>query len=258
MIEKIQQLYRIYGNYYLEIWATHLISLLSLIFLDIQYFLFALIIFWSVLPLLQLLTHEYISHEYIQPRYKILTILFLLLVYWSTKHTIFNKKNFHFYHHKHWQDPDTDPTLQKMKGTRLLPYMFSIVNPVPQHIPKTESSLLKNDPLIAWMDQHASWFHYGIKLLMLVVLPIEWFIVFNAYFVSMNLIRSNYSEYYFHGPLNGQDSNWRGIIFGNGAWHMHHHTVSAQLYFGPGHWRWFNLSWYYKLLFFKTLRSNSY
>lgn len=258
MLEKIRNFYRIYGIYYIEIWLTHLVSVIGLLFMPLEYFFYGLFFFWLLLPLTQLLTHEYISHEYIQPRNRALSVVFLCLVYWLTKHTIFSKKNFHFYHHKHWQDPGTDPTLQKMKGSKLLPYLFSVVKPVPLDLPKTESSLLKNDRLIRWLDEHSGYIHYGSRLIMLILFPIEWFVVVNAYFVSMNLIRSNYSEYYFHGPLNGRDRNWMCLLFGNGVWHIRHHTVSAKLYFGPGLWKWFTLSWYYYLLFFKTLRKTSY
>jgi hypothetical protein len=68
------------------------------------------------MPILQTIAHDYICHEYIQPRNKVIEIICLIVFYGLAGRSIDGKRAYHVSHHRFWKTPDLDPPQQKMKG----------------------------------------------------------------------------------------------------------------------------------------------
>lgn len=227
----------------------HVLAITGLIVLDFEYFLYGTVIFFFMMHLYALVFHDWISHEYIQPRTWLLKGI-LLLFFYTQDNTIKSKKNYHVYHHRFWRDRALDPTYQKLKNLSLVRYVFSLHSPVQQSIPNTESSVLESSVLIKTLDKYSKHIYFAYLLLMFAVCSTGWFFAVAVYFPWLMLILFNVHDYYFHGPVNGKDASWTTFVFSTQAWHRRHHEFWFEEYYGPGWWRLLNPAWYYRHLFF--------
>lgn len=251
LLEKIKGIFKIYGYYHTVTFVIHLLAVGALIYLDSIYFLYGMIFFFLFMPLLQLILHEYVSHEIIQPRNPVINLLVLLFFY-THGQTVKNKRAFHVTHHVHYLDADRDPTQLKIRAAgNLFRYIFNLQKPLAQELVPVKNSLLDNDRLVSLLEPHALKIVWGYRLIMFVLLPVEWFAVFVLYFVWLNIVIYGMHDVFFHGTIKGKDSSLLLPVWGNGSWHIKHHEDPDSLYFGPGWIKWLNLGWYYYLLLFR-------
>jgi hypothetical protein len=221
-----------------------------LIVFGLDYFIIALVLFWFYLPLYTIIYHDWICHEYIKPKNKIIKVLLLLLFY-SQENTVSKKKNYHIWHHKNFKIPKLDPTYQKMQGVPLLRYILSFHKPKEQNIPNLEFSLVEKDKFIKYCDIHYKKIWIGYIILSFMFLPLEWFATLNIFIPWISTCVANWHDYYFHGPIKGKDSNLLSVMIGTSAWHIHHHNDWTKEYYGNGIWKYLNPAWYYRIIFFK-------
>jgi hypothetical protein len=246
-----------YKEFQIRVFLLHLAVLLSLIYIDFGYFLLSILMFVFVGPLLQLIMHEYISHEYIEPKNPTITCLLLILfysiVFAGTHSSIRTKRNFHITHHRHWKDADQDPTQLKLGKTNIWLYVFGFNRPIEFTIEEATNSILENNAILNFIDRHSKILNYTINLFFLIILPFEWFVTIFIYLPWLLLIVANIHDVLFHGPVeNKKDSNWYLLFFSSQAWHLYHHNNYRTYYFGPSHIKYFNLAYYYQKILFKN------
>ena len=169
MLHQLKEFYSIYGYYSFRVWALHILSLCSIVYLGLDYFYIGIIFFLLVMPLHTLIFHEWISHEYVQPRNK-LCKLFSLFVFYSQDNTIRGKKNYHVYHHRHWLNQDLDPTYQKLKKLPWYRYVLGLQKPIAQHIPNIENSLLESSNLVKTLDKYHRAIYVALALILFCIL----------------------------------------------------------------------------------------
>lgn len=248
----LKEFYNTYGYYYIRIWSIHVLALAGLFIFDlasIAGILIAALLFYHVYALIY---HEWISHSYIKPRNSFVKWI-LLLMFYSQDNTIQKKKNYHVYHHRMWEDPNCDPTQQKLKDKSLFRYLFGLHKPVAQTIPSIEISLLETEPVIKYLDKYGRVLYTCILVSLFLILPFTWFFAVAVYFPCFMTVCANFHDYYFHGPLHGKDKNYLTLLFSTQAWHIEHHLRWHDEYYGPGYWCLMNPSWYFrKLLFVKV------
>jgi hypothetical protein len=245
----VQEFYKTYGYYFIKVWCIHILAILGFFILDNTYIAIGLIVgvlFWH---LYGLVFHDWISHEYIKPRNRLFTWL-MLFVFYSQDNMIRKKKNYHVYHHKHWKDRDVDPTCQKLEGLSLFRYLFSLHKPVAQNIPEVTNSILETNRLVRILDAHSRKLYFASIIVLWAILPFAWFFIAAVYVPWTIMIIANYHDYFFHGPMQGQDRSILTLIFSCQAWHIEHHTHWHTEYYGPGYWYLINPTWYYRKLFF--------
>lgn len=252
MLESFKKFYKVQGQFYFKIWALHLLMFLSLVFLDFNYFVISLILYaFIVMPLYQAIVHEYICHEYVKPKNDVLDFLFLLWYYCYSGSSVRAKRDFHVTHHRHWRNPDMDPTQQKLRAAPLWRYVFSFMKPVPQHIERVNNALLENNKFVRMLEPHGDRLYWIFRLFLLIALPLPWFVIVVVYWPWLLMTLFSFHDALFH-KYNSPDRLLYVPIYGNATWHNRHHEQYAYDYYGPGLWPYFNPSWYVKVLFFKS------
>lgn len=253
MLNKLKNITNVYGYFYLKVWMLHLVVLSSLFLIDIKYVVYGLIVTFFYMPLSQLIHHEYVSHQYVQPKNKWIDLVCLFLLYFSDTAAL-DKYAWHINHHVKWRDPAIDPVQQKMALTSKWRYLFGLTVPLDVDVPPRKNMLLENNQWVKMFDAHVSKIFLTYIILMFIVLPLPWFFVFCIYPYWLIMMLFNLHDQLFHGKNKDPDSAWYLPIYGNAAWHIKHHEEYKIEYYGPGMWRWFNLSWYYRLLLFKPVK----
>ena len=240
-----------YGYYYVTTWFWHIVALLCMVTMDPMLLVAALLLFLIVAPLMQLISHDYISHEFIKPKNRFYEIIALTLWY-ALGQTIHGKKSFHTWHHKSWQLPDVDPTQQLLQGKNLFRYVFSLHSPKPQHIPDQDHTRLFDNAVIKWLDQHAMIIYWGIVAVLLIVLSWPMFVVVRIYVPWFMALTSKFHDWYFHGGGPKKDSAWLIPVYSHSAWHIEHHSKWQNEYYGPSFWKWLTPSWYIRKIMFNS------
>ena len=251
-MQTLKQFYQTFGWYYVRIWTIHVAALAGVFVLDFRDILAIFIAGLFFNHAYQLIFHDWISHDYIRPRNTVFKWLCLMLFY-SQDNTIRKKKNYHVFHHQNWQNAEVDPTQQKLKNRGLFEYLFALHSPVAQNIPVREVSLLENEPVIKFFDQHSKLVYFATLVMAFAILPMTWFLAVAIYFPCINTVLGNYHDFYFHGPMQGQDKNLLTTVYGTQAWHIAHHQSWREEYYGPGWWFLINPTWYYRQLFFERV-----
>jgi hypothetical protein len=201
------------------------------------------------MPLLGIIAHDYICHEYVKPKNKIIDAICLILFY-MMGFNVTDKRNYHIYHHIMWKDKDKDPTSLKLKNSSLVSYLLSTSSPVNLSAIPIYPNTLADNKIIKTLEQHYEYIYWLSRIVMLLFLPIEWFVVLVIYLPSIFSVIYNSFDYYFHGPINGKDNSMLFLIFNNTAWHNHHHNDWQTPYYGPNWFKWINPAWYYTLFLF--------
>lgn len=231
-------------------WSLHLLVIVSLFHIDLKYFLYSVIFYIIVLPLQHLIFHEYISHEYIEPRNDIIGIILCVLLFYSQEQKMQSKKDFHVTHHKNWQNPSTDPVRIKMGELGFWKYFFSIQPPVTLDLIKVDSKLLQQ-AWVKYLDKHYRTVYVIFNFLLFILVPLPWFIVIAIIHPWLWTNLYKWHDYYFHGPFKGKD-NWLLFpFFAQSAWHIEHHTTWTKEHYGNKFWKYANIAYYVRLLCFK-------
>jgi hypothetical protein len=256
MLSTIKNFYATYGYFYFKIWALHLGVLLSLLLVDIQYFFIAILIFLLLMPLQQLVIHEYISHGYIKPKNQYVDLVVLLFLFYVYGSTTTEKKNYHMTHHRLWKDSNTDPTQQKINAVPFWRYVLGFHRPLIRNLDSVKNTLQLDNRWVKIFESRSKKIFLLYSAAMFIFLPIEWFIVCCVYYPWLNLIIFNTHDQVFHGKTKIKDSSWYLPVFGNQAWHVQHHERYMSDYYGPGLIKWLNLAYYYRLLLFTSTKPN--
>ena len=250
MIRQLKKFYLIYGLYYIRMWTILALSVISLLVLDFEYFLIAVGVYLLYMPVIVTIEHEYICHEYIVPKNKIIDFFMLLIFYIHQDNNISNKRNYHMTHHRYWKDPHLDPTQSKMIDVSIWRHVLGFERPVSQHLNQVSNVNFENNSNVKLLDSHARKIYWGYRIAMLILLPVHWFVVFVIYVPWLYTTAYNFHDELFHGKIKSKDSSWYLPIYSNGAWHIKHHSEHAHNYHGPGIMSKFNISWYFQKLFF--------
>lgn len=253
MIHKLKDIIGNYGYFHFKIWILNLAVFSSFFFIDIRYFGYSLLIWLFYMPLIQLIHHEYVSHQYIQPKNRWIDLVCLFLLYFANT-SAKDKHAWHIDHHLKWQNPDQDPIQQKMSKVSIWRYVFGFQEPVSVNIPPKQNVLLENNQWVRLFDTHVLAIYLTYVIVMFIVLPVPWFFIICIYVPWISMLVANFHDHLFHGQFGSQDHNWYLPVFGNAAWHCKHHEEFHTAYYGPGQWKWVNLLWYYQLLLFKPVR----
>jgi hypothetical protein len=250
MSKFFNNIYNVYGIYYIRMWVILLLTIVSLAVLPLEYFLIAIGIYLVYMPVIQTIEHEYICHEYIVPKNKIVDFFALVLFYIHHDGNVANKRNYHVTHHRYWKDQRKDPTQEKMIGVPVWRHVLGFERPMPIHIDQVRNSLLESNQLVQLLEPHAKKIYWGYRLAMLIFLPLPWFVVFVVYVPWLFTTAINFHDTIFHGQVQGKDNSWLLPIYGNGSWHIKHHSEYARNYHGPSKIVKFNIAWYLQKLLF--------
>jgi hypothetical protein len=232
-------------------WLLHIFAFSGLMLFDFDWFLTALVLYILINPLHQIISHNYISHEYIEPRLGIFKILFLMIFYHKGE-KLSTKRNYHTFHHKMYKtNPEQDPTMQLVANKSLFRYLFSLHKPVALSIPNVDKSDLSEYWLVKFCDQHSMKIYWAFIIVPFLLLPLKWFVILRVYVPWMIHIMAKFHDYYFHGSIQGNDNIILFMMYGGGGLHVQHHDKWLNDLYGTKFTRWFNLGWYYRLLFFK-------
>jgi fatty acid desaturase len=256
MIKKIKNFCSVYGYFYFKLWLLHSLVIASLLAIDIKYFFIGCLVYLILMPLQQLVIHEYVSHEYVVPKNQYIDLFLLLFLFYAYGFSVKSKREYHINHHRFWQKPDLDPTQQKMHNVPLWKYVFGFQQPLVQNLEPVKSSRLDNNRWVQIFDSRGRYVYLIYTVTLLVLLPIEWFVVICIYYPWLLLTVFNFHDQVFHGKISSKDRSWYLPLFGNQAWHLNHHDRYREIYYGPGFWKWVNPSYYYQLGFFNLTNSS--
>lgn len=238
-------------NYnFVKIWLLHLGTLIGIVILPISYFLWSLVVYFFLASLFQLIFHDWICHEYRQPKNSWIEAA-LLLVFYSHDNNVSNKKNYHVLHHRMWNRPELDPTYRKLEGVSLLRYIMGLQNNLDLGVPNKEYSLTEKSKLVKILDKHSRLTYFVWVVCIFLLLPISWFVVVCIFYPWLVYVLSCYHDWHLHGPKKNSDKSWMTLLYYQGAWHYAHHESWRQEYYGPGLWRYINPAWYYRIVLFK-------
>jgi len=251
MLSKLKNIFQVYGPYTINSFVIAALAIISLITLDFDYFLYALLMFVVLMPLFQSISHEYVCHEYIVPRNQVIGFFLMLASYAVGGQRIAPKRNYHISHHRHWKNAELDPTQVKMQGLPVWRIVFNLRRPVRLPIESVSSGLAYSSRLMSTLDCYATHIHMVYVLSMFLLLPWQWFVTVVIYFPWISWTVWNWHDTLFHKNKHSKDHSFYLLLFGNGAWHVKHHSEYARNYYGPGLCKYLNLAWYYKLLLFK-------
>jgi hypothetical protein len=221
-------------------------------------FIWVTVIFLLYGPLIQIIHHEYISHEYIKPKNIVYEFLLLIIFYCALGQSVMDKKRFHSAHHRLWKDPTADPTRLKISASRSpWQYIFGL-SPAVSHdtLPDIKpASFVRNSLFVKFFDTHAFSLYVLCRILVLLCLSWNWFLVVVVWVPWLLRLMNGANEYVFHGPTQHRENSLLLPIYGSQTWHIRHHTHWKTYDHGPGIWQWLNLCWYYQLLFFKDVNN---
>ena len=234
----------------------HAAAAACLIWLPMSYIVWALVFYFFATPLVALIFHDWICHEYCKPRNPVMKFL-LLMFFYLHDNNVKLKKNYHVFHHQMWGTPEKDPTYRKLKGVSFLRYAFGLQNNLDLGVPEREFSILEDLPWVRFMDRHSRTIYLASVVILFVVLPLEWFAVFGVLYPWLFFVLLSYHDYHLHGPVRNPDRAWMTVVFAHAAWHQYHHEHWRTEYYGPGLWRWINPAWYYRHLLFVTNNTSS-
>ena len=219
------------------------------------------IFFYYVLRPLQLATwHEYISHSQLRPRHKIIEILGLyVLAVWEMSGPKY-KFFYHDLHHRYLHN-ELDPTHTKLvASTNFFQFCLDLQPSQVIHYDKANETLYQND-ITRWFDRN----HRKVWIISLatwlVLLPTWSFIVFYLMPVFFWNFVNRAGEYIWHHPdWQIPDNNWLVFLLSQNAWHQGHHAEDFRpeservIFYGPGIWKWFNVDFYIRKLFFTKFK----
>lgn len=250
MITATKEIFRTYGYFHIMVAVIHICAIVSLFFLDVKYFLYGVLYFMLASPLMDLIAHEYVAHESIKPRNRFFDLIFLVFFYCHGQSSK-KRREYHIAHHIHYLDPSKDPTQIKIAAAgNIWRYLFNLQKPVAQNLVSIKNSLCDSNAWARILEPHALKITWAYRVIMFILLPIEWFVVTVVYFQWLFILVFNFHDVYFHGSLKRRDGPWYLPFWNNGSWHIRHHENPNEIYFGGNLWRWFNTAWYYYLLFF--------
>lgn len=256
MYSKLFYFYQIFGCHYLKNWTWHLLAIICILTLDPRFFLISFAIFLIVTPLIQVISHDYVSHEYITPKNRFYQFLVLGLWYLLGQ-TVQNKKNYHYWHHINWQNRNIDPTQKLLANKSFFRYLFSLHFPVDNSIPIVLKGSLVNSPSIRMLDKYSIHIYWTSLIAMIIFLPWTWFVTLIVYPTWLQMLIERLHDYYFHGGGPKKDTAWLLFLFGSASWHIHHHRNWHDEYHGPEIWKWFNLCWYFRqIMFIKNMHEH--
>ncbi len=251
MKDQLHKFYQTFGTYYFRMWLLHIFTLVGLLIFDINWFLSALVIYVLFNPLSQVISHNYISHEYIEPR-NLLVRTLLLILFYIRGETVSTKRNYHSYHHRMYKtNPEVDPTMQLVANKSLFRYVFALHRPIALQIPNVDKSKLSESKFVQFCDRHIKKIYWFFIIVPLIALPFKWFVILRIYVPWLLLVMSRFHDYYFHGSIQGKDNLVLFAMYGGGGLHVQHHDKWLNDLYGTDFTKWLNLGWYYRLLFFK-------
>jgi fatty acid desaturase len=237
MLDKIKNFYNTYGYFYFKLWTLHSLVLVCLLTIDIKYFFIACLVFLVLMPLHQLVVHEYVSHEYIVPKNQYADLILLLFLFYAYGLNVKSKRDYHINHHRFWQQPNRDPTQQKMHNVAIWRYVLGFQKPLVQQLEPVKNSMLDNNRWVRIFEPYSRRIFLTYTVVLLIFLPIEWFAIFCIYYPWLNVIVFNFHDQMFHGRISSHDHSWYLLLFGNQAWHIEHHSKYREIYYGPGLWK---------------------
>ena len=250
MINKLQEIYQVYGMFYIRRWAVLALTVISLFTLNFEYFLIALGFYFLIIPVLQTIIHEYICHEYISPKNKVIDFVFLLAFYMYDGGSIVHKRNFHVTHHRYWKVPEKDPTQEKMIGVSVWKHVLGFERPTKHNLDHVEHAMLENNSNVKLLDPYAKYIHWSYIGIMFLILPWAWFVALLIYVPFLLATAGNFHDVLFHGSIQSKDKSWYLPFYGNGSWHITHHSDYSHNYHGPGIMPKLNPAWYFQKIFF--------
>lgn len=249
MLLKLKEFYNTYQYFYFKFWTLHILVLVSLFTLEFKYVLYSIGIYMLYMPLLMVIHHDYISHEYVKPKNQWIDLLCLIISY-TTEVDVKGKKDFHTEHHKTWKYSNQDPTQRKMKNVPIWRYVFGFLKPVAFKVPPIKCNILTESRWAKHLDRHCRKIYWAYVVICLIILPWPWFVVVCIYTPWLGAILFNLHDHIYHGNIIAKDRNWLLLLYSSAAWHVKHHEHYRSWYHGPGIWKWLNLSWYYQLALF--------
>jgi fatty acid desaturase len=259
MLDSIKSFYNTYGYFHVRAWTVQCLAMVALVVLPIEYFAYSLMIYVFMMPLVQLISHEYVCHEYVTPKNTLINWVVLIIFYGLAGRSVTAKRSYHVSHHRYWKDPEKDPPQQKMAAGTFWGYVLNTQRPVAQNIDLVTSLTLDQNPIVKLLDPIANRVYWIFHITLFLLLPVEWFVVILIYVQVLMSLLFNVHDYMYHGPkYRATDHSYYLPLFGNQAWHIKHHEYNKTNYFGPGLWKYINPSWHYtKLLFNDTNKSLS-
>lgn len=240
-----------YGMYQITAVLLNIAALAAIILLPWTHVAAAVIFYVITMPIVQLIFHDYASHNNIIPKNQTVEAV-CLWIFCVLGGRLNQKFAYHRAHHQHWCRPELDPTQQKIHANQFWSYVFGTGCGVPQSFEPHIHPLIDTSKTAKFVDRHANIIQLVTLVVALVLLPLEIFAVVFVLYPWMLMIVFSYHDWYFHGPKSKADNCWWFLLWNNACWHVHHHRNPNELYFGPSGWKWFNISWYTFRSFFRA------
>lgn len=266
-------------NWYLprKGWVNFALLIVGSIVFPLYYWLYSFLFFYLLFgPLFISTNHEYIMHEYIRPRNRVIEFLcFYIIVLYSFSNLKHNKKH-HMLHHIHGHKrPELDPTVQRLSGTSTWQFLLdlwvvrtgqSAVGPV-NSMSHAEERLSRGAiPEDSWnfFNKHWLLIAAGTQIVWLLLFPAWTWFVFYVYPVALGMLTGRFSEVYYH-KWHKNDNPVFVFLQGSQAWHQCHHATFMDRKIGPTpweypgsrvnkNWKYLNGQYYINKLLFKPIR----
>ena len=236
--------FRNVGAYHQKLYAVQLLTIIGLYIVPLHYALLSLLILFPVWQLVYIIMHDYISHQYIEPKNKIVQFLSLMFITILTGEALLDKKNYHMAHHTRW-NTEKDPTYSTLKNHSLFVYLFDFYQTPLSPIEHTINKLPNNIEL--WINANATIIFYLGIVVSFIFMPLWLFFVLHVYLRFLLTLLGHLIDFYYHKIPDddiSKDIPFLTILLGGGAAHIYHHKYFATADYGRGYWKYLNLGWY--------------
>lgn len=250
------------------LWLTT-ISIFGLFYYNFDLIGPSLLVAYIISGFMPIIVHEGWSHNKVRPKNIFITVIMDFCGYLLT---IPNKSSVsprlmwivvHNHHHKNWKNED-DGVQWGIDNNHALAYMFTsnfrkvskrilTVKKIIQETSKYQRNLNK---ISVWIDNNWKNLLIAFHIIMLFTLGIKYYFYFVLFPVWLiNSLTIFFGDILPHINKKTRDEEfdmpWVFPIALTSAYHISHHKYVNQLNLGPGWVKYFNIQYYFILLFFK-------
>jgi hypothetical protein len=231
--------------------STIILIISGLCFFSHQLLIPSLIFSWVVWLLIFMHSHDYLVHQYIVPKNKVIdTVLSWIVFIWLNRSGSEGAKRSHMAHHIFWKDENLDPFQSDLKSGKIL-YLLGL-----SHIPGEKVIEIKSTNQLLFIEKYHTELILLFCISLILFFNLETFFYF--YIIPRFLVTAipDIPHVFQHGfsktAEEESDFIWLIPLFGIAGNHISHHNSRKAIYGTTRHdWvKWINIHFYiFKLLY---------
>jgi len=204
--------------------------------------------------------HEYHVHKLLKPRSEFIEFLGYWRLVSGEIQSPFDKVSYHWKHHEFF-DTEKDPTQSKLDlASNPILYCLDMTPPGAWHNVDPDRIKIVDTRLYRFFQKY--WAHvFLLNIILWVTLTSFWTFVVWFIFPSWAWLCVWKTIDWRTHKLKRKDANWQVLLYGSQCFHQWHHDTyhdssnsPAELFYGPGIWKWLNIDFYVQKLTFKQIK----